>query len=171
MDGFGYKCAKCPQILFAYPIHHLCLPMFQAMKVTVLENQYCSIYIDMELNLYEQYWHSASSDMEEEDYKEIHLKVRDHLVSHAYPLRGFFLDNRLNFFVISPELQAWHAENVSAKLEAALLNARELKVAIVVSEDFISQLSIEQTMEENATSGEVSRYFQDEYEAKEWLLS
>ena len=141
------------------------------MKVTVLENQYCSIYVDMDLSLYEQYWHRASSDMEEEDYQEIHLQIRDHLIQNAYPLRGFFLDNRENFFVISPELQEWHAENVSAKLEAALPNASELKVAIVVSEDFISQLSIEQTMEENATSGEVSRYFQDEHEAREWLLS
>ena len=141
------------------------------MKVTLLENQYCSIYVDLDLNLYEQYWHSESTHMVEEDYQEIHLHIQDHLVSHAYPLRGFFLDNRENFFVISPELQAWHAENVSAKLEAALPNARELKVAIVVSEDFISQWSIEQTMEENAISGEVSGYFQDEHEAREWLLS
>lgn len=40
------------------------------MKVTLLENKYCSIYLDLDLNLFEQYWHSESSDMEEEDYKE-----------------------------------------------------------------------------------------------------
>lgn len=141
------------------------------MKVTLLENKYCSIYLDLDLNLFEQYWHSESSDMEEEDYKEPHLIMRNHLLGKAYAPHLFFLDNRLNFFVISPELQQWHAKNISTKIAETLPNPELLKVAIVVSEDFISQLSIEQTLEEHATTGEISRYFEDEHEAREWLLS
>lgn len=97
--------------------------------------------------------------------------MRNHLLGKAYAPHLFFLDNRLNFFVISPELQQWHAKNISTQIAKTLPNPELLKVAIVVSEDFISQLSIEQTLEEHATTGEISRYFEDECEAREWLLS
>jgi len=145
------------------------------MKITLLENKYCSVYLDLNLNLFEQYWHSESIHMEEEDYKETHLNIRNHLLSntytpHLHPHR-FFLDNRLNFFVISPELQEWHAENISIPIAEALPNPDLLKVAIIVSEDFISQLSIEQTLEENPSTGEYTKYFQEESQAREWLLN
>ena len=141
------------------------------MKVTVLENKYCSIYLDLSLDLFEQYWHSESLHMEEEDYKETHLTMRDHLAENAYTPHRFFLDNRLNFFVISPELQEWHAKNISTKVVESLPNPGLLRVAIIVSEDFISQLSIEQTIEEYTSTNEFTKYFQDEVQAREWLLN
>jgi len=141
------------------------------MKVTVLENKYCSIYVDLNLDLFEQYWHSESLYMEDEDYQETHLTMRDHLIEKAYTPHLFFLDNRENFFVISPELQEWHAKNISTKVVESLPNLDLLRVAIITSEDFISQLSIEQTIEEYISTNEFTKYFQEECKAREWLLS
>jgi len=44
------------------------------------------------------------------------------------------------------------------------------RVAIVMSADFISQLSIEQVMTETNAQAFVTQYFDDVEKAKQWLL-
>lgn len=140
------------------------------MKVTIVESKFCSIYFDEDLQLYEQYWHKESEDMEDDDYKKIHIEWVSKLVENQYDIAFFLLDNRENNFSMSPELQEWQAENILAKV-LENLPSPDVKVAILQSEDFISQLSIEQAMEENQEADETTRYFDNEVEAKEWLLS
>lgn len=140
------------------------------MKVTISENKFCSIYIDPDINLYEQYWHKESVDMKEDDYKRIHSYMAQYLIENKYTPYSFLLDNRENFFTMSPTLQEWQAVHVLGKIVANSPNPERLKTAILVSQDFITQLSIEQSLSENSISEEVSRYFYSEQKAKEWLL-
>ncbi|OJJ21521.1 hypothetical protein BKI52_13335 [marine bacterium AO1-C] len=139
-------------------------------KATIREGKFCSMYYDEDLDLYEQYWSTDSEDMEDEDYKEIHTYLGDYLIKHSYTPHNFLLDNRENNFSMSPELQEWQAVNVLGRIAATLPHPERLKIAVLVSEDFISQLSIEQAIEENETTDDTTKYFEEEQAAREWLF-
>jgi hypothetical protein len=94
------------------------------------------------------------------------LEDRDQVLS--YPEVDFFLlDNRNFLFSMSPALQEWSASEVTSKMFAKNPNIR---TAVLVSSDFISQLSIEQALEEDAETIQTTKYFEDEQEAREWIL-
>ncbi|HAS39313.1 MAG TPA: hypothetical protein DCS93_02485 [Microscillaceae bacterium] len=143
-------------------------------KVTIIENKYTSIFFDEDLELYEQYWYPESEDMEEEEYKETITYMLEYITEKNYVLLNYLLDNRDFLFSMSPEMQEWQASNVASVLVKLLekqgQSPQDIKTAIITSEDFISQLSIEQAMEENEVSELTTRYFEDEQEAREWLL-
>lgn len=81
-----------------------------------------------------------------------------------------FTDSCYFYFPISPDLQLWNSSLIN-KLENRILK----KWAILISHDFFSQLSIEQTINESndaiGSFGTTIQYFEDETEAKEWLFS
>ncbi len=139
-------------------------------KVTITENKFCTIQIDEELELYEQVWHPASEEMEENEYKEIHSSMVTYIKdNYSQAPLYWLLDNRSNNYSISPELQEWHAQNVFGQLAQILQHPERLKIAFLVSEDFITQLSNEQTIEEHKETEKGTRYFTEEQEAREWL--
>jgi len=141
-------------------------------RVTIVENKYTSIYFDLDLNLYEQYWYSATEDMEDEDYKEIQTQMINFFKEHKeYIIHNYLLDNREFLFSMSPEMQEWQAKYVMEFLAENMHTGSEsIKTAVITSGDFISQLSIEQTMEENEVSENAAKYFETEQEAREWLF-
>ena len=145
-------------------------------KIVIEENKFTSIYYDQALMLYEQYWHPATEDMQDDDYQSIQSRMVEFVKKHQLPILNYYLDNREFYYVMSPEMQDWQVEFVGEKLlaitQAAINEIPVLNVAIITSTEFISQLSIEQTMDEN--SGQVGqgaiRYFDDSQKALEWLL-
>ena len=77
------------------------------------------------------------------------------------------VDTSLFHFVLLNDMQEWMNANVISVL-------KEIKVkkwASIVSPQFFSQVSIEQTMESNKTDEFETRYFDKEEDALEWLLS
>lgn len=138
-------------------------------KVTITENDFCSIYFDEDLDLYEQNWHPKSEDMDEEDYKKIHSDMLHFLTEKNYKPLYYLLDNRDNNFSMSPDLQEWSSKVIFGGI-ASLVGGVADKVAILVSSDFISQLSIEQAIEEHDGTEQQTKYFEDEQEAREWLF-
>ncbi|HAS45686.1 MAG TPA: hypothetical protein DCS93_34710 [Microscillaceae bacterium] len=145
-------------------------------KIVIEENEFTSIYYDQTLKLYEQYWHPATADMQDEDYQIIQSRMVAFVKKHRLPILNYYLDNREFYYVMSPEMQDWQVEFVGQKLfditHAVMGDLSSIKVAVIISSEFISQLSIEQTFEENSEQvheGE-TRYFDDDQKALEWLL-
>jgi hypothetical protein len=81
------------------------------------------------------------------------------------PVKCFFLDTVNFFFPIEPTLQIWVAETILPKIAEAGCK----KIAFLTSEDFVAQLSVEQTMEERDDLSFQVRYFLSESEAFSWL--
>lgn len=139
------------------------------MEIIIVESEFCSIFFDPELHLFTQIWYPKSEDMDDDDYKRIHSTWVKKLMKHRYDIRYIFLDNRENCFTMSPELQEWQAENILKVALANLPNPDKIRQALLMSEDFMTSLSIEQAMEENPEANDATKYFTDEIAARDWL--
>jgi len=139
------------------------------MLVPIVESQYTSMYYDAEKKLFEQYWYSESTHMTDDEYKHIHQRWVQKLIEHRYNIYLFLLDNRKNGFVMSSKLQKWHDQYITQVVLAHLPDPTKVKSAIVASEDFLSQLTIEQTVKENEEVNSFVYYFSDIREAREWI--
>ncbi|WP_299458742.1 STAS/SEC14 domain-containing protein [uncultured Microscilla sp.] len=139
-------------------------------QVSTESNKYFTAYFDVDLCLFEICWQEESSDMTDDDYKESMGKVIQLMLDNDYlPLLQYqLLDNRSNLFTMSPELQEWQSEHIGKQVVEAIGDYP--KTAFIQSEDFITQLSFEQTMEETGETSGLVRYFDNELDAKAWLL-
>ncbi|HAS39311.1 MAG TPA: hypothetical protein DCS93_02475 [Microscillaceae bacterium] len=137
-------------------------------KISAAENLYFTSYFDVDLKLYEIVWHEASQDMEEEEYKKYLLNEKSTLAKYKQiNLVLVNLQNRLD--TMSPELQEWSSANIAPFF---LEKITKLKIAVVRSQDFSTQFSLEQAFEEDSVSEDIAitRHFDNEQMAKEWLL-
>ena len=110
-----------------------------------------------------QIWHQI--EISEEEYKENMLAVRDANLKYENIQKQLVYPNLL--FPIAPELQEWTDDiftSTNSVEKVAFVFPKELK-----SEFNITQLSVEQTMEESHLSQSEIRYFFDEQEAKSFL--
>lgn len=103
--------------------------------------------------------------VDDDEYKE---SVRHWIETYLkYPTEAMVVDLRENKHAASPELQQWLNENLMAPAFKAGLR----RVAMLVSKDFFAQLSFEQAMNEDEGKKFVTRYFEDEDDARKWLLN
>lgn len=139
-------------------------------NLSTASNKYFEAYFNNDLGLYELYWQEASQNMTDEEYK----KLMSQQLQAMYELNLFpnwqyqLLDNRLNLFTMSPELQEWQNEHIGKPMLKELGDYP--KTAFIQSEDFITQLSFEQTLDETEETNGMVRYFDNVAEAKSWLL-
>jgi len=108
-----------------------------------------------------------SENMEEEDLKDGFLKTTEMI--EKYKPQFFLSDSRQQNSAISPEIQVWIAQNIYPRWYKAGLK----KLAIVIPQELIANLSIEQVVDEieivkEANAYEI-RYFESDTTAKEWL--
>ncbi|WP_299458740.1 STAS/SEC14 domain-containing protein [uncultured Microscilla sp.] len=138
-------------------------------QISTLSNNYFTAYIDKDVGLYELYWHEASADMTDEDYQTLLSEGLKVLIDEGYisSFKYQLLDNRFNFFTISPDLQEWQQENIGKKIIEML--EEYPKTAFIQNDDFITQLSFEQTLEEMEARD--VRYFNNIEDAKAWLFN
>jgi SpoIIAA-like len=109
-------------------------------------------------------WAETTGEMSEEEYRN-HVKLYLETVCTHKPNR-ILVDTSYFYFHIAPQTQLWINEEIfPATIEAGLE-----KMAIIVSRDFISMLSVEQTMSENPNLGFSVHYFVNKEDALAWLL-
>lgn len=109
---------------------------------------------------------SDLSDMSGDVFKK-ELDKQAELAESYNPLRFLFHSKNFNFS-ITPDIQKWTDEHIFPRY----VKAGVKKFAYIFSSDFISQLSIEQVMEEQkAQEGFQTRYFDSEDKAREWLMA
>jgi hypothetical protein len=134
------------------------------MKKILYESRFLSIAFDEANAMLILHWQEQIMDVEEFEV-EVH-QIGEAALAHR-PLR--LLGNaQLLQFTVSPDIQQWHDTTIIPMYKAAGV----VRLAIVVSEDIFSQVSIEQTLEsENAQSAFLTEYFDSDESAEKWLLS
>ncbi len=102
--------------------------------------------------------------MKWEEFRTELLELKKIVVENkTYGILGNTLDL---YYTIIPEQQSWIAQNYFPEVLAAGLK----KYAIIVSADLITELSVEQTIDENQNLPFETKYFKNENEAYTWLI-
>lgn len=139
-------------------------------KISADDNKFFTAYYEEEHKLFEQIWLPESEYMTNEDYKATAVANEAKGKELGLKINLYLLDNRNFLYIMTPEMQEWQAKNVSSKVADYVTDPSALKVAIVMSSDFIAQLSIEQAINEGHSDSNSFRYFDNVEEAREWLL-
>jgi len=130
----------------------------------VFDSKYDEIFVEAETRIVKNRWKEATKSMNWEEFKTELLDLKKIVVENQ--TKGI-LGNTLNlYYTIVPEQQTWIAQNYFPDVLAAGLK----KYAIIVSVDLITELSVEQTIDENANLPFESKYFKSEEEAYAWLI-
>lgn len=129
----------------------------------VYESNYLQIDSFEEERLLELTWLSATKDMTDEEYKNEHIELLKFMLEiKSEKILGNIKELG---FVVSPEIQTWMNENIFIPAMEAGFN----KLAVVMSTEFLPQLSIEQVMEEEAGQKITTHYFDSIEEARDWI--
>lgn len=140
--------------------------MSHIIQLSENSNKHFTSYFDEALKLYEIVWHKESEKLDDEVYKVLMLRDRD-IIRKNYNRINYVVINLVNrLHTMSPELQDWS----SATISPTFVELGTSKVAIIRSKDFSTQFSLEQAMEEDQAAEGVVEYFDNDEEAKQWLL-
>ncbi|MBX2840766.1 MAG: hypothetical protein KTR26_03290 [Flammeovirgaceae bacterium] len=128
------------------------------------KSTYLIILHDTEKELLEFVWQDTSNLIDQEFRK--NLMIQKECVLKYKPKR-ILLHTQTFQMTISVETQHW----VNNEILITWANTGVKKVAFLMTEEWIAQLSIEQAMAEETSNKFLTRYFKSRSEALEWLQS
>lgn len=128
----------------------------------IYEDNYKVIYYHQKQSMIEDVWQETEK-MTNKEYHDEMQNIGNLVVKHRP--EKLLVDARKFNFAISPETQEW----IDDKIFTQFLEGGLKKLAMIMSPDFIAQLSIEQTMEEEKTGGFETRYFKSKEKGIKWL--
>ncbi|WP_027000133.1 STAS/SEC14 domain-containing protein [Eisenibacter elegans] len=108
-------------------------------------------------------WLEGSADMTEADFKQVIAKEKEAL--ETFKPRAILADTLEMQYSITPALQEWHNDFLFPSFAVVGIE----KLAIVVSKDIFSQVSVEQLIEDHNAAQFLSKYFDSETKAIEWI--
>lgn len=124
---------------------------------------YFLISFDKSLDLVHYSFYKTTSTMTKEEYI-LELKAFIDVVKKYQP--AFVLGNMVDFgFIITPDIQTWINENLFSVYAQIGLK----KIALLLSNELFSQVSIQQTIEEDENAPFSVAYFENEQEAIAWF--
>jgi len=139
------------------------LRTYNKMKV-IYESNYQTFNLNKKKSYLIAIWSEKSEKIVNEDFKNEMYAELEYV--EKYQAKNYLIDT-FNFrFIITPTLQEWTDQHINTKLDELGLQ----KLAYIVSEDFVSQLSIKQTMDESKKENYATRFFTSCEEAEAWLL-
>lgn len=113
--------------------------------------------------LLELEWLAATADMTDKEFQE-NVRLQNDVLLEYKPKK--ILAKTLDMqYTISPEEQEKHNDIILPTFKAIGLE----KLAIVVSQDLFTQVSISQIIDDDTAAGYQSNYFEDTASAMEWL--
>lgn len=134
------------------------------MEKIILQNKFCTYYFDDKTTFLIQLWTNETGEMEEEDYKNEMLNYLNFV--KIYSAITVLIDLKQFNFPIDPKVQIWVDINI-----AVYANKIVKKIAFVLPQDIIVELSIDQVMtEKEGQNYKALNYFNNQETAKEWLL-
>lgn len=133
--------------------------------ITVYKDKYVTIAYDLSLSCSFLTWTVQTEYMTDEEFRQIQMIYNNCNVD--YLIKRTLLDTHDLRFLIGLETQQWLAENLYPRAIAAGMK----RVAVVVSEELIAQLSVEQAIQEDKTDSFQTQYFDNKDEALEWLFA
>lgn len=131
------------------------------MKKQLTNYQEC--FWDKENKILNFVWLSTTKDLDDEVFKN-EIKEAGEWVKKYSP-DYILLDSQNLQYVITPNLQEWMNEI----LVPIYIGVGVKKLAVLVSGDLFTKISVEQTIEELPELPFAFRYFQDEKEMRTWL--
>jgi len=129
----------------------------------VFENEFLTVSYNPKNQILTAVWTSATKQMTDAGFQESIQEGVWKNIGRYKPI-GFIGDVQQFSFIINPKLQKWYGTNISS-----VFGTHTKKIAMIMSQDFISQFSVEEAIEEDNQSGFVTRYVSDETEAFIWL--
>ncbi len=140
---------------------------FQTIEdVKVWKNAYVDFSVDAEAGIARAAWKADTEDMTEEEYKEIFLRIAALIGEHN--VRSWLGDARAFRYPVTPDLQDWFG----AAVLPGLMEGGLEKMAMLMPEEFIAELSVEQSVEEIMlqNGGKFTiQYFDSLMRAENWL--
>jgi len=133
--------------------------------MNLYKNDFVDISINQKQSVINFTWSkkTKSEEMSTEIFKEVLLKEVELVEKHE---PKFILINTLEFgFPIVPEVQSWIDEAVYPNWA----NSGVQKIGLIMSKDFIGQLSVEQAIDENSSEEMISSFFETREEALQWF--
>ncbi|WP_020530000.1 hypothetical protein [Flexithrix dorotheae] len=124
---------------------------------------YQSKYLRITKNkdIIEYHWTEETVNFTEKEYKSEHMVIGD--ISEKYNIEKHLVDTLKFRFIITPEYQNWINDNLFPRL----VKSGTKKLAFVVPEYIFPQVSIEQTMEQEAAFQ--TQYFDNLEAGRKWL--
>ena len=133
-------------------------------KVLITEDWCWQVYADTEAKTMEAQWLQQAS-LEGEDFK-AYLRKWAELVEEHKP-NGFLVDSRLGHVVMTPEIQAWHDQEMVKRYVLAGVQ----KIAFILPNNIFQAASIERAFSEDLAANTLdTRYFEDIEAARAWLV-
>jgi len=133
------------------------------MKLVYKSNYQEIYYLKKDAELYFQ-WMPLTLQMEDKDYQQEVLQSLKYL--KKYKPQKTLINLKQFAYTIDPDMQDWVKKHfLDMMVQQNLTNVS----ALVVSDDFFAQKSIEQSYEDTVQEN-YSRYFDSEAEAKDWLI-
>jgi hypothetical protein len=108
-------------------------------------------------------WLAESARMTESEFKQLSLLYVDFVEQYRCP--NVLIDLRELNYIISPEEQQWSASTVFPRV----YKAGQRRVAYIVNTDLVTQLSVEQAMEEREGAWFDTQYFDNIAQAYQWF--
>ncbi len=131
---------------------------------TLIDNDFLSIEYLSELEMLKTNWKQESLTMSDEDF----ITQMNHLIEYINIYKPpYFLANTTNMqYTIPPKLQEWNNNTLFPAFERAKLK----KLAIIVSEDIFTRVSVEQIIDGNSEPAFATSYFDKELSGLDWLF-
>jgi hypothetical protein len=133
----------------------------------VYKSDFQEIFFEAEDQIMLVRWKMATENMDDNTYKVELIQQLTQLLEYR-PMR-LLLNAKDLCFTINPNSQAWAKETLAHHTEIKGRSIR--RVALVEPENIFARVALEQMTEESLESELKIRFFEAEYEAKNWLLS
>lgn len=129
----------------------------------IYRSQFKEVFWESDHQLISKKWFKTSEDMTPDEFK--HEMTEYGKLVNLYKPKKELVDTTNFNFTITPELQEWVGNNVFQIYDQVGMK----HAALLVSKEFIAQLSLEQAMDEGHGQKLIKRYFDNEKEARDWL--
>ncbi len=130
---------------------------------TLHKSDYYEILFDKEKSMIVHKALPATSDMNEEQFKQEMLLFTE--ICEKYNPNRDLVDLADMNYIIQPELQSW----VNSEIFPRILEIIQ-RMALIMPNTFVESVSLQQTMEEELGEKFVRRYFDNKNQAVEWLM-
>jgi len=129
----------------------------------VFDNEFETVNFYEDRQLFESVWKKNSEKMVDADYRNEIVKQFAFIATKKF--KYVFFDTLEFYFTIAPDTQIWNNEILVKHLHDAGVE----KVGVAIAPDIFSEVSVEQTIEENSNIKFKTAYFKTKEEALEWF--
>ncbi len=138
------------------------------MQEVAFKNNFLDAFFDKDNALLSITWLPSTYEMEAKDFQSIFMDIAQFIEQNSIK---YWMGYTKDFaFIVPPDLQEWAAQDFNQRV----LKAGLRKMAMIVPSDIIANVGVQQSIEEMEKHQHaetiVTRYFDDDQQAKVWLL-